>query len=165
MKKLLVVAVLLIATAALASDDKKGISISFNSSDPRTHLGPRLDARQARLAITNHDGTVSLLLMNDVVAIQLSDHALAGISTKDDGGMLEELLASTVRTVLRKAIEYPVADISSAEIEDGALVLSNDKNQPIFTNVKVNGRDVLRDFPLADAARFVHAFRALKNQR
>jgi hypothetical protein len=108
---------------------------------------------------------VSLLLMNDVVAVQLTDRVLAGISTKEDGGMLEELLASTVRTVLRKAVEYPVADISSAEIRDGVLVLSNDKNQPVFTNVKVNGTDVMRDFAIGDAARFVHAFRALKGRR
>src|SRR5690349_18957882 len=119
MKKLLVVAVLLIATAALASDDKKGISISFNSSDSRTHLGPRLDARQARLAITNHDGSVSLLLMNDVVAVQLTDRVLAKVSAKDDAGFLEELFVGGVQTALRKAVEYPISAISSADIRDG----------------------------------------------
>jgi hypothetical protein len=165
MKKLLVLALLLTATAALASNDKKGISISFSSEDSRTHLGPRLNVRDARLAITNHDGSVALLLMNDVVAIQLTDRALANISTKDDASFIEELLASGVRTALRKAVEYPISGISSAGIRDGALVLTNDKGQPVFTEVKVNGTDVLRDFAIGDAARFVNAFRAVKSGR
>ena len=165
MKKLLVLVLLLTATAALASDDKKGISISFGSEDSRTHFGPRLDVRDARLVITNRDGSVSLLLMNDIVAVQLTDRALAGISSKDDGGMLGEMVVAGVRGLLRKAVEYPIAHISSADIRDGALTLLNDKNQPVFTEVKVNGTDVLRDFSIGDAARFVHAFRALKSQR
>ena len=155
-------ALLLMTTAAFAAD-KKGITLSFSSEDSRTHLGPRLDVRDARLAITNRDGSVSLLLMNDVVAVQLTDRALANIQTKDDAGFLEDLIASGVRTVLRKAVEYPISGISSAGIRDGALVLTNDKGQPVFTEVKVNGTDVLRDFNVADAARFVNAFRAVKN--
>jgi hypothetical protein len=165
MKKLLVLALLLTATAALASNDKKGISISFSSEDSRTHLGPRLNVRDARLAITNRDGSVSLLLMNDVVAIQLTDRALANISTKDDASFIEDLLASGVRTVLRKAVEYPISGISSAGIRDGVLVLTNDKGQPVFTEVKVNGTDMLRDFAIGDAARFVNAFRAARSAR
>jgi hypothetical protein len=64
---------------------------------------------------------------------------------------------------MRKAIEYPVANIRSVEISNGALVLTNDKNEPVFKEVKVNGKDVLRDFAIADAARFVNAFRAAKS--
>src|SRR5436305_2637177 len=102
--------------------------------------------------------------MKDIVAVQLTDRAIAAVSAKDDAGMLEELLATTVRTMLRKAVEYPLSDISSAEIRDGALVLSNEKDEPVFRKVKVNGTDVMRDFSIADAARFIHAFRALKSQ-
>ena len=128
-------------------------------------MGPRHDVRDAKLAITNRDGSVSLLLMNDVVAIQLTDRALAKVSTKDDATFLEELVASGVRVALRKAVEYPIANIRSADIRDGALVLTSDKNQPVFTEVKVNGTDVLRDFAAGDAARFVNAFRAVKSRR
>jgi hypothetical protein len=164
MKKLALCAVaLLLATAALASNDKKGISISFDSEDSRTHLGPRLNARDARLAITNRDGSVSLLLMNDIVAVQLTDRVLAKVSAKDDAGFLEDLIVSGVQIALRKAVEYPIANISSAGIRDGALVLTNDKGQPVFKEVKVNGTDVLRDFAIGDAARFVNAFRAAKS--
>jgi hypothetical protein len=155
-------ALLLSATLAHADDKKPGISISFSSEDPRTHLGPRHDPRDARLAITTRDGSTSLLLTHDVVAVQLTDRALANVSTKDDAGFLEELIASGVRLAIRKAVEYPIANIRSVEIRDGALVLTNDKNQPVFTEIKVNHTDVLRDFSVADAARFVNAFRAAK---
>jgi len=157
-------ALLLPATAAFAGD-KKGISISFGSDDPHTRLAARHDVRDAKSAITNRDGSVSLLLTDEVVAIQLTDRALARVSTKDDATFLEELVASGVRMAIRKAVEYPIANIRSMEIRDGALVLTNDKNQPVFSEVKVNGTDVLRDFAVSDAARFVNAFRAAKSRQ
>ncbi len=163
MKRLLALALLVAATSAFASDNK-GITLSFSSEDPHTRLGTRHDVRDAKLAINNRDHSVSLLLLHDVVAIQLTDRALAKVTTKDDAGFLEELVASGVRFALRKAVEYPIANLRSAEIRDGALVLLNDKNQPVFTDVKVNGTDVLRDFSVSDAARFINAFRAAKRR-
>ena len=165
MNKLPVCALVLLLSASLASaDDKKpGISISFSSEDSHTQVGPRRNARDARLAIATRDGSTQLLLMNDVVAVQLSDKTLEKVTPKDDASFLEELIASGVRVAIRKAVEYPIAKIRSVEIRDGALVLTNEKNQPIFTEVKVNGTEVLRDFALADAARFVNAFRAARN--
>ena len=166
MKKLALCAlVLLLAATALYAGDKKGISISFSSEDSRTRMAPRHDVRDARLAITNRDDSVSLLLLHDVVAVQLTDRALANISTKDDAGLVEEMLAAGVRVAMRKAIEYPIANIRSVEISNGALVLTNDKNEPVFKEVKVNGKDVLHDFAIGDAARFVNAFRAAKSGR
>ena len=156
-------ALLLAAGISLAADKKSGISISLSSEDPRTHLGPRRNVREARTAITSRDGSVSLLLMNDVVAVQLTDRVLEETTTKDDANLLEEIIASGVRLALRKAVEYPIAAIRSAEIRDGILVLTNDKNKPVFTEVKVNGTEVFRDFAIADAARFVNAFRTAKN--
>ena len=103
--------------------------------------------------------------MNDVAAVQLTDRAMANIQPKDDDSAIEELVASGVRVMLRKAVEYLVAGIKSADIRDGVITLLNDKNQPVFTEVKVNGTDVLRDFAIGDAARFVNAFRALKSGR
>jgi hypothetical protein len=44
-------------------------------------------------------------------------------------------------------------------------VLTSDKNQLVFTEVKVNGTDVLRDFAVGDAARFVNALRAIKSHQ
>lgn len=155
-------ALLLVATASYAAEKKDGISISFSSEDSRTELGPRRNPRDARLAITTRDGSVSLLLMHDVVAIQLTDRALANVSTKEDTNFLEELIASGVRVALRKTVEYPIASLRTVTLRDNTLVFTNDKNQPVFTEIKVNGREVLRDFAPADAARFVRAFATVR---
>ena len=165
-KRLLsVLALVLSATAALAADAKKpGISISFSSEDPRTRMGPRHDPHDARLAITNRAGTVSLLLMDDVVAVQLTDRVLANLNTSDEANFVEELLAAGVKLAIRKAVDYPIANIRGADIRDGALVLTSDRDKPVFEQVKVNGTDVLRDFTVSDAARFVSAFRAAKRR-
>jgi hypothetical protein len=160
---LLALALLLSSGISYASDKKSGISISFSSEDPRTHLGGRRNVRDARMAITSRDGSVSLMLMNDVVAVQLTDRVLEKAKTDEDANLLEEIIASGVRLAIGKAVEYPIAAIRSAEIRDGVLVLTNDKGKPVFTEVKVNGTEVFRDFAIGDAARFVNAFRAAKS--
>jgi hypothetical protein len=164
-RSLCALALLLSAAVAFGGDTKSGISISLSSDDPATRLGPRHDPRDARLAITSRDGSTSLLLTKDVVAVQLTDQVLKQVSIKDDAGLLEEIIASGVRLAIRKAIEVPIATVVDAQIRDGVLVLLNEKNQPLFREVKVNGKDVFRDFSLADAARFVSAVRAAKSGR
>lgn len=160
---LLALALLLSSGISYASDKKSGISISFSSEDPRTHLGARRSVRDARTAITSRDGSVSLMLMNDVVAVQLTDRVLEKAKTNEDANLLEEIITSGVRLAIGKAVEYPIAAIRTAEIRDGVLVLTNDKGKPVFTEVKVNGTEVFRDFAIGDAARFVNAFRATKS--
>ncbi len=164
-----------IATCALAlllasgtAQAKDGISISFNSDDSRTELGSRHDARDARLAITTRDGSAMLLLTDDVVAMQLTDAALARMQSeekKKDANFLEELLVAGVKLAIGKAIEYPIASIHNLDYRDGALRVIGADDKPVFTNVKVNGTDVLRDFSRADVMRFANALRAAKASR
>ena len=160
---LFALALLLCSTLASADDGKRGVSISFNSDDPNTLVGPRRNVREAKLAITTKDGSTALLLMNDVVAVQLSDKTIANVKPKDDDSILEELVASGVQVLLKRAVEYPIAHIRTVELRDGVLTMVNDKNQPLFTDVKINGANVLRSFSSADAARFVTAFRAARS--
>jgi hypothetical protein len=164
-----------IATCALAlllaggtAQAKDGISISFNSDDSRTELGPRHDVRDARLAITSHDGSAMFLLTDDVVAMQLTDAALARMQSeekKKESNFLEELLVAGVKLAVGKSIEYPIANIRSVDYRDGALRLIGTDDKPVFTNVKVNGTDVLRDFSRADVMRFANALRTAKASR
>ena len=164
MNKLTVCALGLLLSCSLYADDKKpGVSISFSSEDSRTELGPRRDVRDAQIAITTRDRSVSLLLIDDVVAVQLTDRALANISANEDASLLEEIIASGVQVAMRKAVSYPVANIRSVAFRDGALLLTNDRNQPVFTEIKVNGKEVLRDFTSGDAARFMKAFNAVRS--
>jgi hypothetical protein len=160
-----VLALVLSASVAFTGEKKDGISISFSSEDSRTRLAPRHDARDARLAVTTRNGAAVLLLTGDVVAVQLSDATLAGVETKDDANFLEELIVSGVRLAVGKSVEYPIANIRSAEIRGGVLMLTTDQGKPIFDEIKVNGTNVTRNISAGDAARFVNAFRHAKSRR
>lgn len=152
--------VLLLSSSAVLAQE--GISISFNSEDSRTELGPRHDAGDARMAITSRDGSTVLLLTDDVVAMQLSDRALAQVDSKKkekDTSFLEELLVAGVKLAVGKSIEHPIESIRSIDYHDGALRVIGADNKPVFTEVKVNGTDVLRAFSRADVMRFAVAFR------
>jgi hypothetical protein len=166
MKRLAFCAALLFSSTLLfAGESKRGLQITFDSDDSRTQFTERRDVRDARAAITTRDGSTSLLLMNDVVAIQLTDRAIENIHSDDKGGFFEELVASGVRVAMRRSVAYPIANLRSVEVRNGEIVLLNNENKAVFTNVKVNGTEVMRDFSAGDAARFVQAFRTVKAQR
>lgn len=165
MKPLAALALLLaLSVSAVAAEKKDGISISFDSDDQRAQLAPRYAVRDARLAVTTRGGAATLLLTNEKVAVQLSESLLARMKAKEDGGLLEEMIVAGVRTAMSKAVEYPLANIRSAEISNGALVLTNDEGKPVFEDIKVNGEVVTKDLSTTDAAKFVAAFRALKKR-
>jgi hypothetical protein len=157
---------LLSAAAALAGEHKHDISISFNSNDdPHVRLGARHAAGDARTAVKTRSGDALLLLTSDVVAVQLTDGALAAIEPKDDAGLLEQLVVAGVGVAVRKSVEYPLAHIRSAEVRNGVLVLTSDEGKPVLADMKVNGQLVTHDLSPADAAAFVSAFRAVKSRR
>jgi hypothetical protein len=97
----------------------------------------------------------------------LTDEALAKLEAEEskETGFLEELLAAGVKLAVGKSVEYPIANIKSVEVRDGALRFTSDQNKSVFTDIKVNGTDVLRDFSSGDAQRFVNALRARKAAR
>jgi hypothetical protein len=153
---------LLLSTPAVAKD---GISISLNSDDSRTELGDRHEVRDARLAITTKDRAVVLMLLDDVVAMQLTDATLDSMESKKkkkDTNFFEELVLAGVQLAVGKSIEYPIADIRTFDYSNGALRVIGADNKPVFTEIKVNGTDVLRDFSRADVVRFANAVRAAK---
>lgn len=160
--------VLLLSSGTALADD--GISISFDSEDSRTELGPRHSPRESQIAITTRDRSAVLLLVDDVVAIQLSDDTLARLDAEKkkaekDGNFLEELIVTGVRMAVGKSIEYPVASVRSIDYADGALRLIGTDRKPVFTNVRVNGTDVMRNFARADVIRFANAVRAAKSRQ
>jgi hypothetical protein len=165
MKRIAACALALLLSAPIASAG--GLSISFNSDDSHVDFGSRRNPRAAQVAITSRDGSTVLMLAKDVVALQLSDAAIAKLEAekkKEDTSFLEELVLAGVQAALGKSLEYPI-DEMKADYRNGALQFTNDENEAIFTNVKVNGVDVLRNFSSADATRFVNAVRAAKAKR
>ena len=157
--------VLFAATAALAGEKKQDLSILMNESDSRARLAGRHVARDARLAVTTRHGVAVILLLDDAVAVQLTDAAMADVKPKADAGFLEELVLSGVRLAVGKSVEYPIANIRSAELRGGVLMLTNDEGKPVFDQIRINGEEITHDLAPADAARFVAAFRAVKGRR
>jgi len=159
-------ALLLTSSTALAKD---GISISLSSDDSRTQFGDRHDVRDTRMAISTRDRSVVLLLLDDVVAMQLSDSAMneldAETKKKKDTNFLEELVVAGVKLAVGRSIEYPIASVRTLDYNNGALRVMGADSKPVFTELKVNGTDVLRDFSRADVTRFANAFRTAKASR
>jgi len=152
-------ALLLLTTSASAAD----LKIGFDGDDPLAEMGPRRNARDARVAIRSRDRSTVLLMTNDVLAVQLSDHALAQMKAdgnEENPGFLEELLLAGVKIALSKSIEYPLASIRSVDYQNGRLRIVSDQNKVVFHKLRVNGTDVLADFSRTDALKLVSAFRA-----
>jgi len=165
MKTLASLALLLLLSTPAAAKD--GISISLSSNDSRTDLGPRHDVRDARMAISTKDGSVVLMLIDGVVAMQLTDATLDSMepkTKKKDTSFFEELVLAGVQLAVGKSVEYPVASIRTFDYYNGALRVIGADGKPVFTEIKVNGTDVLRDFSRQDVTRFANALRAAKRQ-
>ena len=160
MKKIPLFALALMLWSGVAAAE--GLSISVSSEDSRTSMGPRRNVRNAQLAIQSRDGSTVLMLTDGVVAMQLTDKVIDEVEPDEDANFLEELLSAGVRIAVGKSVEYPVASIRGIDYRDGALRITNDRNEPVFTNVKVNGTEILRNFARADAERFAKAVRAAK---
>ena len=167
MKTLATCALVLVLSPAVAfaGEKKDSISISYTTDDSRTRLAPRHVVRDARAAVTTRSGAAVLLVTDEVVAVQLSEATLAKVETKEEASFLEELLVSGVRLAVGKSVEYPIANIRSAEIRNGVLVLTNDQGKPVFDNIKVNEENVTHTIAAAEAAKFVRAFRVAKSRR
>jgi len=164
MKKMALCAavVFLSSTLLFGGEQKRGLQISFDSDDSATEMGTWHDVHLAQIAITTRDRSATLMLINGIVAVQLTESVIGNIKPEENATLAGEILASAVRIAMHNSVEYPVAKLRSAEVRDGAIILRNQEGKPVFTNVKVNGTDMMRDFTSADAARFVNAIRALK---
>ena len=100
--------------------------------------------------------------------MQHSDRAMNEVdseeSKKKDKNFLEELVIAGAKLAVGKSIEYPIASIRTLDYANGGLRVIGGDNKPVFTELKVNGTDVMRDFSQADVARFAAAFRAARRR-
>ncbi len=136
-------------------------------------LGPRHTARGARAAITTRDDMASLFLTDRVVAVQLTDRAIARIARDhDDGGeggeggafarAISHVVVSGVQKMLRRSLEIPVAEIRSVDYREGRLVFTSVDGETILQDVEIDDTDMMAAFRPADARAFVRSFRAVK---
>jgi YD repeat-containing protein len=136
----------------------------------------RYDDRGARIAITSRDGDATLLLTEDVVALQLSDRTLHRIKRElrqdrddDEDNPLAQAIKSavvaSVSSLLDHCAECPISDLRDVDYRDGRLVFITESGKEIFQSVQVDDADALRGFTAGDARQFVKEFRRLKGRQ
>ncbi len=167
--KTLVTCALALCLASGTALAKDGINISLSSDDSRTQLGARHDVRDAQVTIATKDRAVVLMLVDDVVAMQLSEKTMSEVDAehkkKKDTNFFEDLVVAGVKLAIGKSIEYPVASIKTLDYANGGLRVIGADNKPVFTELKVNGNDVMHAFSREDVIRFANAWRAAKTRR
>src|SRR5207302_1331641 len=124
---------LLPARAALACrHDPACATLHASWGDPPTRWAPRHDAGEARLAITSEDGNVTLIVTDQVVAVELSDRALHRVQRKlrkvqaaDEDNVLATAIRtavlSGVRALLDHSAECPVRELRDVDYRGGRL--------------------------------------------
>lgn len=121
------------------------------------------------MSITSDENAVTMSLTDHAITMKLSDATLNEIHAEIDAdrdisapgwaGNIARFVTGSVEKLLRSSIEYPLADISSLDYRDGALVFTY-KKQHIVTfedvNITVNGerKQALSSFRPEDARAF-----------
>ena len=174
----LALSALLLIPAHSAAAQRHGTHIEINDDDDHgrspARPGPRHDLRAARFSMTTTDDVASLLLTRRVVALQLTEHALADIGREIDedddndgddgfiGRMVASVVKSSVRTILRRSLEIPIDDVRSVDYRGGRLVITTEDGDRVFDQVEVNDTEVMESFSRRDAEEFIRQFRVLK---
>lgn len=129
---------------------------------------------QGDIRILSDDGSVDLVLAGDRILAGLSPQTVAkirgeletsaGKDTTGFGGMIAQTVKKTVASAIGTHIAYPLAEIRDIRYERGRLVIeSNDgRENTLFGNTKVDGRELSNAFREDDAHRFIAAVRARK---
>lgn len=149
-------------------------TVNASCCDSPTRWASRHDSRDAQLAIVSEDGNATLLLTDEVVAIQLSDRALRDVKRElrdeedqEDNALARAFLAvvlSGVRTLLDHSAECSIRDIRSVDYRHGRLVVTSTDGERLFDGLDVNKRDVLESFSERDAQQFAREFQRAKSR-
>ena len=172
----LVLAAVTLAPAPYAfahTHDESCSAVHMTSCSPPVRWAARHDVGDARLAITTEDRDATLLLTDEVVAVQLSDRALHRVQRKlqqqldedDDNALAQSIKAvvfAGVRTLLDHSAECRIRDLRDASYEDGRLVFTTESGKCVFADLDVNDGDVMQGFKERDARAFVEEFRRVK---
>ncbi len=171
---LLLLPLLAAPVAVCAQSNDIRISVSDGETDSPGRVGPRRHAGDARLAIATRDDRVALLLTHEAVVMQLTDRGLRDLrdemrrdaeEDRESGffaEMVQTMVRSTVESMLRRSIEYPVSELRDVEYRRGRLVFTGEDGKRVFESVRVNDTEVMENFSDADARAFVREFRRLK---
>jgi hypothetical protein len=151
--------------AAATSAGAQTISISAHEDAPDSvaFIVPREQYDVANAKVRSRDKTVTLLLTDTTLVLQLSqrgmDRVESGVSeAKHDGGLgarlVARMLGAGLTEFLDHGIAYKLSALRSARAEGSRLVLEDRNGHRVFENVEVNHTRFLEELPPDDARRF-----------
>jgi hypothetical protein len=172
---LLVLSVFPAGSALAHGRDALPATVHFDGCDEPARFADRYDVRDARLAVHTEDGGATLLLTDEVVAIQLSDRMLRQVKRElrdeqddEDNAIARAFMAavfSGVRSMLDHSAECRIRDLRDVEYRNGRLVIRTRDGERLFDGLDINDRDVMASFSEEDALRFVREFRRVKQRQ
>ena len=166
----------LIHLPAPAASDCRSSTILGSWSDGHARLAPRQELRDAKIAIANRGGQLTLVLTRDAIAIQLSNKMLKEIRREiredadesDDGALgtaIRVVVAGVVQSALRQSLEYDLQDVRDVSYQNGELRIVTVDGERLFHKIEVDDAQFLEDLHEADAREFVREFHRLKSAR
>lgn len=173
----LVLALFVLTPAAALAHGEDAIprNLMARCCDAPVCWASRLDPQDARIAITSEDGNATLLLTDDVLAVQLSDHLIHRVKREfrakededEDNAIAQAVktaVLTTVQTLISHSAECPIRDLSDVDYRHGTLIITTEDGDRILEHMVVADRNVMESFSEHDARAFVREFRRLKDR-
>jgi hypothetical protein len=152
------------AHAGPAGDTRQGstISIDAKEGDGPERFGPRQRPAPGKPYLQSTSRWTELMLKDDAVTMQLTDYGMKEIGEPQDahdkdegffGNMLKTMALSGVKKLLDHSLALSLADMRSALVRRGEVVLVTCQGKEVFNKVKIN--DQVQTYPQDKAEEFV----------
>ena len=152
------------AHAAQAGENRQRSTISMDASegDGPERVGPRQQPASGKPYVQSTSRWTELMLKDDAVYMQLTDYGMKQVGEPQDarekdegflGNMLKTMALSGVKQLLDHSLALPLADMRSALVRRGEVVLVTCQGKEVFNKVKIN--DQVQTYPQDKAEEFV----------
>ncbi|MEX2457250.1 MAG: hypothetical protein WD381_08030 [Balneolaceae bacterium] len=163
---LIVVGFLLFAGGITMNATAQNSTQFTTSKDIDADIVPRLSVKDAKLAISNRDNSVDLLLTNEAIVFQFTEDYLKEIADDIEESdkmhdsasfvqIFKEVISQSVYTLLDRAIAVPLSEIKQISYENGKIIIISTDDEELFEDLEINDKQILEDFSRRDAQRFV----------
>ena len=138
------------------------ISIDAKEGDGPERIGPRQQPAPGKPSLQSTSRWTELMLKDDAVVMQLTDYGMKQVGEPQDahdkdegffGNMLKTMALSGVKQFLDHSLALSLADMRSALVRRGEVVLVTCQGKEVFNKVKIN--DQVQTYPQDKAEEFV----------
>ena len=175
--------VILCATAILASttfvhahasgDTRQNTTISIDAKegDGPERITPRQRPASGKPYLQSTSRWTELMVKDDAVYLQLTDYGMKQVGEPQDahdkdegflGNMLKSMALSGVKHFLDHGLALSLADMRSALVRNGEVILVTCQGKEVFNKVKIN--DQVQKYPQDKAEDFVRNVNQLREK-